>query len=45
MRDIILTLLILGILPVALARPWLLVPESFKFVYEPFEGSIPPESL
>ena len=28
-----------------LARPWLMPPESFKFVYEPFEVSIPPESL
>jgi len=28
-----------------LARPWLMPPESFRFVYEPFEGSIPPESL
>jgi hypothetical protein len=28
-----------------LARPWLLTPESFKFVYEPFETLIPPESL
>ena len=28
-----------------LARPWLTPPESFKFVYEPFEISIPPESL
>jgi hypothetical protein len=24
-----------------LARPWLLTPESFKFVYEPFEALIP----
>jgi hypothetical protein len=28
-----------------LARPWLTPPESFKFVYEPFEASIPPTSL
>jgi hypothetical protein len=28
-----------------LARPWLTPPESFKFVYEPFEASIPPASL
>jgi hypothetical protein len=28
-----------------LARPWLTPPESFKFVYEPFEVSIPTESL
>jgi len=28
-----------------LARPWLTPPESFKFVYEPFQISIPPESL
>jgi hypothetical protein len=28
-----------------LARPWLTPPESFKFVYEPFQVSIPPESL
>jgi len=28
-----------------LARPWLTPAESFKFVYEPFEISIPPESL
>jgi hypothetical protein len=28
-----------------LARPWLLTPESFKFVYEPFETFIPPPSL
>jgi hypothetical protein len=28
-----------------LARPWLLTPESFKFVYEPFETIIPPDSL
>jgi hypothetical protein len=28
-----------------LARPWLLPPESFKFVYEPFETVIPAESL
>jgi hypothetical protein len=28
-----------------LARPWLLVPESFKFVYEPFETLIPVDSL
>ena len=28
-----------------LARPWLLTPESFKFVYEPFETDIPPDSL
>jgi hypothetical protein len=28
-----------------LARPWLTPPESFKFAYEPFEASIPPESL
>jgi hypothetical protein len=28
-----------------LARPWLTPPESFKFVYEPFAISIPPESL
>jgi hypothetical protein len=24
-----------------LMRPWLLTPESFKFVYEPFEAIIP----
>lgn len=28
-----------------LARPWLLTPESFKFVYEPFEILIPVDSL
>jgi hypothetical protein len=28
-----------------LARPWLLTPESFKFVYEPFETLIPVDSL
>ncbi len=28
-----------------LARPWLLTPESFKFVYEPFETFIPADSL
>jgi hypothetical protein len=28
-----------------LARPWLLTPESFKFVYEPFETAIPVGSL
>jgi hypothetical protein len=28
-----------------LARPWLLVPESFKFVYEPFETAIPIHDL
>src|SRR5918992_391596 len=28
-----------------LARPWLLTPESFKFVYEPFETVIPVASL
>jgi hypothetical protein len=28
-----------------LARPWLLTPESFKFVYEPFETTIPVDSL
>jgi hypothetical protein len=28
-----------------LARPWLLTPESFKFVYEPFETLIPANSL
>lgn len=28
-----------------LARPWLLTPESFKFVYEPFETDIPVDSL
>jgi hypothetical protein len=28
-----------------LAWPWLLTPESFKFVYEPFETLIPVESL
>ncbi|HSE68299.1 MAG TPA: hypothetical protein VLB12_15025 [Gemmatimonadales bacterium] len=28
-----------------LARPWLMPPESFKFVYEPFQVSIPPQSL
>ena len=28
-----------------LARPWLLTPESFKFVYEPFEALIPVDSL
>jgi hypothetical protein len=28
-----------------LARPWLLTPESFKFVYEPFETAIPVDSL
>jgi hypothetical protein len=28
-----------------LARPWLLTPESFKFVYEPFETLIPTDSL
>ena len=28
-----------------LARPWLLPPESFKFVYQPFEMNIPPDSL
>jgi hypothetical protein len=28
-----------------LARPWLLTPESFDFVYQPFETDIPPESL
>jgi hypothetical protein len=28
-----------------LARPWLTPPESFKFVYEPFQVSIPLESL
>lgn len=27
-----------------LARPWLLTPESFKFVYEPFETLIPVDS-
>ncbi|HEY7029247.1 MAG TPA: hypothetical protein VH438_16650 [Gemmatimonadales bacterium] len=28
-----------------LSRPWLTPRESFRFVYEPFEGSIPAESL
>ncbi len=28
-----------------LARPWLLTPESFKFVYEPLETLIPLDSL
>ena len=28
-----------------LARPWLLTPESFKFVYEPFETLVPVDSL
>jgi hypothetical protein len=28
-----------------LARQWLLTPESFKFVYEPFETLIPVDSL
>jgi hypothetical protein len=28
-----------------LARPWLLTPESFKFVYEPFETVIPVDAL
>lgn len=28
-----------------LARPWLLTPASFKFVYEPFETLIPVDSL
>jgi hypothetical protein len=28
-----------------LARPWLLPPESFKFVYEPFETLIPADAL
>ena len=28
-----------------LARPWLVTPESFKFVYEPFETLIPADSL
>lgn len=28
-----------------LARPWLLTPESFKFVYEPFETLFPVDSL
>jgi hypothetical protein len=28
-----------------LARTWLLTPESFKFVYEPFETLIPVDSL
>lgn len=28
-----------------LARRWLLTPESLKFVYEPFESSIPLDSL
>ncbi len=28
-----------------LARRWLLTPESFKFVYEPFEALIPVDSL
>jgi hypothetical protein len=28
-----------------LARPWLLTPESFKFVFEPFESLIPVDSL
>jgi hypothetical protein len=28
-----------------LARPWLLTPESLDFVYEPFESSIPLDSL
>lgn len=28
-----------------LLRPWLLTPESFKFVYEPFETLIPADSL
>ena len=28
-----------------LARRWLLPPESFKFVYEPFETDIPVDSL
>jgi hypothetical protein len=28
-----------------LARPWLLTPESVKFVYEPFETVIPVDSL
>jgi hypothetical protein len=28
-----------------LARRWLLTPESFKFVYEPFETGIPVDSL
>ena len=28
-----------------LARPWLGTPESFKFVYEPFETIIPVDSL
>lgn len=28
-----------------LARPWLLTPESFKFVYQPFGSLIPVDSL
>ncbi len=28
-----------------LARPWLLTKESLKFVYEPFEATIPVDSL
>jgi len=28
-----------------LARPWLLTPESFKFVYEPFETAMPIHDL
>jgi hypothetical protein len=28
-----------------LARRWLLTPESFRFVYEPFEPEIPVDSL
>lgn len=28
-----------------LARRWLLTPESFKFVYQPFEALIPVDSL
>ncbi len=28
-----------------LARPWILTPESFKFVYEPFETFIPADLL
>ena len=28
-----------------LARPWLLIPESLDFLYEPFESSIPLDSL
>jgi hypothetical protein len=28
-----------------LARRWLLTPESFRFIYEPFEAEIPGDSL